>query len=79
MCRRVLQPWHGLRIGSLQAEKLCVREEVHDSFPHAHGIYVQKVTIHLMFSIFFHCVAVLFICVLVIVHLQCMWYQLQKK
>ncbi|KAM3275392.1 hypothetical protein ACQJBY_044009 [Aegilops geniculata] len=40
---RVLQPWHGLRIGSLQAEKLCVREEVHDSFPHAHGIYIQKV------------------------------------
>ncbi|XP_044948085.1 serine protease Do-like HtrA [Hordeum vulgare subsp. vulgare] len=40
---RVLQPWHGLRIGSLQAEKLCVREEVHDSFSHAQGIYVQKV------------------------------------
>ncbi|KAF7058882.1 hypothetical protein CFC21_065855 [Triticum aestivum] len=39
---RVLQPWHGLRIGSLQAEKLRVREEVHDILPHAHGIYVQK-------------------------------------
>uniref|UniRef100_A0A453KVB0 PDZ domain-containing protein n=2 Tax=Aegilops tauschii subsp. strangulata TaxID=200361 RepID=A0A453KVB0_AEGTS len=34
----------GLRIGSLQAEKLHVREQVHDSFPNAHGIYVQMVS-----------------------------------
>lgn len=41
---RVVQPWFGLRIGSLEAEKLRVREEVHDSFPKAHGIYVEKVS-----------------------------------
>ncbi|XBI81317.1 hypothetical protein VPH35_090247 [Triticum aestivum] len=39
---RVVQLSLGLRIGSLQAEKLHVREQVHDSFPNAHGIYVQR-------------------------------------
>ncbi|XP_044397517.1 serine endoprotease DegS isoform X2 [Triticum aestivum] len=41
---RVVQLSLGLRIGSLQAEKLHVREQVHDSFPNAHGIYVQMVS-----------------------------------
>ena len=41
---RVVQLSLGLRIGSLQAEKLHVREQVHDSFPNAHGIYVQRVS-----------------------------------
>uniref|UniRef100_A0A453KV95 Uncharacterized protein n=1 Tax=Aegilops tauschii subsp. strangulata TaxID=200361 RepID=A0A453KV95_AEGTS len=40
---RVVQLSLGLRIGSLQAEKLHVREQVHDSFPNAHGIYVQMI------------------------------------
>ncbi|KAF7065582.1 hypothetical protein CFC21_071672 [Triticum aestivum] len=40
---RVVQPWLGLRIGSLQAQKLGTRVELHDSFPDAHGIYVERV------------------------------------
>uniref|UniRef100_A0ACD5YEY4 Uncharacterized protein n=1 Tax=Avena sativa TaxID=4498 RepID=A0ACD5YEY4_AVESA len=40
---RVVQPWLGLRIGSLQAQKLGIREVVHDTFPHAHAVYVEKV------------------------------------
>jgi hypothetical protein len=35
-----------LRIGSLQAEKLSIREEIHDSFPHTNGVYVEMVNIH---------------------------------
>ncbi|XP_062198920.1 putative protease Do-like 14 isoform X2 [Phragmites australis] len=41
---RVVQPWIGLRIGSLQGEKLSIREEIHDSFPCANGIYVKMVS-----------------------------------
>uniref|UniRef100_A0A8R7UK15 PDZ domain-containing protein n=1 Tax=Triticum urartu TaxID=4572 RepID=A0A8R7UK15_TRIUA len=41
--RRVVQPWFGLRIGSLQAQKLGTRVELHNSFPGAHGIYVERV------------------------------------
>lgn len=48
VCRRVVQPWLGLRIGSLQAEKLSIREEIHDTFPHTNGVYVKMVNIHSM-------------------------------
>ncbi|KAF8695377.1 hypothetical protein HU200_037609 [Digitaria exilis] len=41
---RVVQPWLGLRIGSLQGEKLSIREEIHDSFPHTNGVYVKMVS-----------------------------------
>ncbi|KAM0910553.1 hypothetical protein ACQ4PT_014084 [Festuca glaucescens] len=40
---RVVQPWLGLKIGLLQAQKLGIREEVHDTFPQAHGVYVERV------------------------------------
>lgn len=41
---RVVQPWLGLRVGSLRAEKLSICEEIRKSFPQAHGIYVEMVS-----------------------------------
>ncbi|OQU85276.1 hypothetical protein SORBI_3004G210300 [Sorghum bicolor] len=40
---RVVKPSLGLRVGSLGAQKLSICEEIHRSFPHAHGIYVEMV------------------------------------
>lgn len=41
---RVVQPWLGLRVGSLRAEKLSICEEIRNRFPQAHGIYVEMVS-----------------------------------
>ncbi|CAN6210800.1 unnamed protein product, partial [Urochloa humidicola] len=38
---RVVKPWLGLKIGSLQTQKMSIREEIHDSFPRTNGIYVE--------------------------------------
>jgi hypothetical protein len=53
ICRRVVKPSLGLRVGSLGTQKLSICEQIHRSFPHAHGIYVEMVNfvaIHLIFS-----------------------------
>ncbi|CAN6217773.1 unnamed protein product [Urochloa humidicola] len=41
---RVVQPWLGLRVESLGAEKLSICEEIRKSFPQAQGIYVEMVS-----------------------------------
>ncbi|CAL5088186.1 unnamed protein product [Urochloa decumbens] len=41
---RVVQPWLGLRVGSLGTQKLSICEEIRKSFPQAHGIYVEMVS-----------------------------------
>uniref|UniRef100_A0A0E0IK09 PDZ domain-containing protein n=2 Tax=Oryza nivara TaxID=4536 RepID=A0A0E0IK09_ORYNI len=43
MFGRVVQPWLGLRIGSLKHEKLDIREQIHGSFSNTGGIYVKEV------------------------------------
>lgn len=42
-CRRIVQPWLGLRVASVRAKKMSIREEIHNRFPFSYGIYVDKV------------------------------------